>query len=157
MKPKVPRPNKIEDYLSAKNETIASTAKVLIEAERGLSFVEIAQRISPDKSKNAVADALRMMRFHNLVYLSGWVKSPRNGLVAEFKRGNLPDAEKPKDSKSNYYYVKNIKKVTAEKVEEELNLDHCLALQRALVPKRNERQQREVNQRYWDHLQGIRG
>ena len=157
MNPKVPRPNKIEDCLSAKNETIVATAKVLIKAKRGLSFVEIAQRISPDKSKNTVADALRVMRFHSFVYLSAWVKSPRNGLVAEFTRGNLPDAEKPKDSKSNYYYIKNIKKVTAERVKEGVNLDHCLALQRALVPVRQERQQREVNQRYWDHLQGIRG
>jgi hypothetical protein len=157
MNPKVPRPNKIEDYLSAKNETIVATARVLVEAEHGLSFVEIARRISPDKSKNSVADAIRVMRFHSFVYLSAWVKSPRNGLVAEFMRGNLPDAEKPKESKSNYYYIKNIKKVTAERVKEGVNLDHCLALQRALAPKRNERQQREVNQRYLDHLQGIRG
>jgi len=91
------------------------------------------------------------------VYIVGWRRTAPTALTALYAMGSLPDVEKPASVRDQELVRKKVGKfiiTPVAAVEASPEMLHYKALAEALVPKRNEQEQREVNSMYLNHISG---
>jgi hypothetical protein len=83
------------------------------------------------------------------------------GFAAVYKVGSLPDVERPKVVGDQAVALKKVKPPVTKKDKEVEKVEivkdspealHYRALAKALIPERNEQEQREVNWKYLCHI-----
>jgi len=144
----------IEGYLDSKSIVVSSTAQILIDADIGMTARAIAELAGV--KKQYVGDALRMFREDGFAYICEWRREGLHAMVALYVKGKGEDVQRDYKGKTKRYKTKEQEYLTvsAQKINE-LSARY-IEINHALVPHRNMRQQRVVNQRYLEHVQGIR-
>jgi len=138
----------IEYYLE-KKDSAASQILILLQKNKNLTRESIGEHL-PDLLARAINVAVATLRKHQIIYISSWQKSKCTRALAAFSIGDEIDAEFPISCR-----------LEAQKLSDADILSRSIgarydAINRALVPARNMKQQRVVNQRYLEHIQGIR-
>jgi hypothetical protein len=152
-------PKRFIDYFSSPHPVQAKIARVIARGEKGLTTYEIQDLA--DCSVYSVRTVLKAMQSIKAIYICEWRRTSLTGLTAVYKVGSLPNVEKPKSVRDQAVVRKEaappvIKKV--EVVKDSPEVLHYKALAKALVPKRNEQEQREVNSLYLNWIsEGIYG
>ena len=133
---------------TSKNVGEQAVYKAFLDDSDGVQPREIAAKRGFHET--TIAIVINRLKVKKLVYISGWKLSNKNRQCAVYKVGNKKDAVMP------------IKKTLAAKklIDEAGDFEKLCkrydAINRALVPNRNMKQQRVVNLRYLEHIQGIR-
>jgi hypothetical protein len=138
----------IEYYLE-KKDSAASQILILLQKNKNLTRENIGKHL-PDLLARAINVAVATLRKHQIIYISSWKKSKCTRSLAAFSIGDEIDAEFPISCR-----LEARKLSDAEILSREIGARYD-AINRALVPIRNMKQQRVVNQRYLGHIQGIR-
>ena len=99
-----------------------------------------------------VAAVIRRLKQSKLLYISGWKESANKRQLAVYKLGNHPDVPMPVKKR----VAVALKAVDVLVLRHKALCEQYDAINRALVPVRNMKQQRVVNLRYLEHIQGIR-
>ena len=138
----------IEYYLE-KKDSAASQILVLLQKNKNLTRESIGNHL-PDLLARAINVAVATLRKHQIIYVSSWKKSKCTRPLAAFSIGDEIDAEFPISCR-----LEARKLSDAEIVSREIGARYD-AINRALVPVRNMKQQRVANLRYLNHIQEIR-
>jgi len=141
-------PTSIEDYLDKENSTAKNILQLLM-VKKTVTRQDIAEHL-PNVLVRAINATVATLRRNRIIYVSGWEKSPKLRPRAKLSIGDQPDEFVP-TSKGHQQ-----RKMTGEeKISQAIGARYD-AINKALVPARNMKQQRVVNQRYLEHVQGIR-
>ena len=140
--------NSLDCLKRSKNLGEQAVYKAFLDDSDGVQPREIAAKRG--LHENTIAIVINRLKVKKLVYISHWKLSNKNRQCAVYKVGNKKDAPMPLK-----------KTIAAKKLIDEASDFETLckrfdAINRALVPVRNMKQQRVVNQRYLEHIQGIR-
>ena len=138
----------IEYYLE-KKDSAASQILVLLQKNKNLTRESIGNHL-PDLLARAINVAVATLRKHQIIYVSSWKKSKCTRPLAAFSIGDEIDAEFPISCRLE------ARKLSDSEIESRAIGARYDAINRALVPVRNMRQQRVVNLRFLEHIQGIR-
>jgi predicted ArsR family transcriptional regulator len=138
----------IEYYLD-KKDSASSRILVLLQKKKNLTREAMSEHL-PDLLARAINVAVATLRKHQIIYVSSWKKSKSSRPLAAFSIGDEIDAEFPISCRLE------ARKLSDAEIESRAIGARYDAINRALVPLRNMKQQRVVNQRYLEHLQGIR-
>ena len=138
----------IEYYLE-KKDSAASQIIILLQKNKNLTREAIGNHL-PDLLSRAINVAVAALRKHHIVYVSSWKKSKKSRPLATFSIGDEIDAEFPISCRLE------ARKLSDAEIESRTIGARYDAINKALVPARNMKQQRVVNQRYLEHVQGIR-
>lgn len=138
----------IEYYLD-KKDSAASQILVLLQKNKNLTRESIGNHL-PDLLARAINVAVATLRKHQIIYVSSWKKSKCTRPLAAFSIGDEIDAEFPISCRLE------ARKLSDAEIESRAIGARYDAINRALVPVRDMRQQRVVNLRYLEHIQGIR-
>jgi hypothetical protein len=150
-------PKRFIDYLSSPHPIQAKIARVIARTEKGLTAYEIQDLAGC--SVYSVRSVLKAMKALKGVYVCDWRRTSMTGLTgfaAVYKVGSLPDVERPKVVGDQVVAPKKAKAPVIKKDKEVKVIEappcpitqHLIALSKALVPKRNEQEQQEVNRLY---------
>ena len=137
----------IEYYLE--KDSAASQILILLQKNKDLTRESIGNHL-PDLIARAINVAVAALRKHHIVYVSSWKKSKKSRPLATFSIGDEIDAEFPISCRLE------ARKLSDAEIESRAIGARYDAINRALVPARNMKQQRVVNLRYLNHIQGIR-
>ena len=157
-------PKRFTDYFSSPHPVQAKIARAISRTKKGLTAYEIQDLA--ECSVYSVRSVLKAMQAIKAVYICEWRRTSTTGLTAAYKVGSLPDAEKPKIVRDQVLVQKNIEQPVVKKSKEDKVIEaapcpitqHLIALSKALVPKRNEQEQQEVNRLYLNWIsEGIYG
>jgi hypothetical protein len=157
-------PKRFTDYFSSPHPVQAKIARAISRTKKGLTAYEIQDLA--ECSVYSVRSVLKAMQAIKAVYICEWRRTSTTGLTAAYKVGSLPDAEKPKLIRDQVLVQKNIEQPVVKKSKEAKVIEvapcpitqHLIALAKALVPERNEQEQREVNRLYLNWIsEGIYG
>jgi hypothetical protein len=143
------RPQKFKDFYESPHPIQAKIARVIARAKKGLTAYEIQDLAGC--SVYSVRTVLKTMKAVKGVYIVGWRRTAPTALTAVYAMGSLPDVEKPTSVRDQELVRKKVSKLIirpVEVVEDSPEILHCRELSGALVPKRNEQEQREVNRLY---------
>jgi hypothetical protein len=146
------KPTTFEGYLLADSVIVSSVARVMINHREG-----VTTKVLSDEGGVSAATAnhvLSRMRKDGFVYIARWERTAKNGSAAIYVIGQGVDVASSKPKSSNYIAKQTQDSINKHK--EELETKQMIALNKALVPMRNMKQQRVVNLRYLNHIQGIR-
>ena len=158
-------PKRFIDYFDSPHPVQAKIARVIARTEKGLTTHEIKELAGC--SAYSVRTVLKAMRAIESVYICEWRRTSMTGLTgfaAVYRVGSSPDVEKPtvvngqilEPNKVNPKVNKKDKDVKVTEPSPEVL--HYKAIAKALVPKRNEKEQREVNSLYLNWIsEGIYG
>jgi predicted transcriptional regulator len=138
----------IEYYLE-KKDSAASRILVLLQKKKNLTREAMSEHL-PDLLARAINVAVSTLRKHKVIYISSWKKSKKSRPLAAFSIGNEFDAEFPISCRLE------ARKLSDAEIESRTIGARYDAINKALVPARNMKQQRVVNLRYLEHIQGIR-
>ena len=138
----------IEYYLD-KKDSAASQILVLLQKNKNLTRESIGNHL-PDLLARAINVAVSTLRKHQIIYVSSWKKSKCTRPLAAFSIGDEIDAEFPISCRLE------ARKLSDAEIESRAIGARYDEINKALVPARNMKQQRVVNQRYLTHIQGIR-
>lgn len=142
-------PSSIEDYLDKENSTAKKILQLLM-VKKTVTRQDIAEHL-PNVLVRAINATVATLRRNRIIYVSGWEKSPKlRKPRAKLSIGDQPDE-----------FVPTSKEHQQRKMTEEEKISQAIgarydAINKALVPARNMKQQRVVNLRYLEHIQGIR-
>jgi hypothetical protein len=136
-------------YFLDKKDSAASQILILLQKNKNLTRESIGKHL-PDLLARAINVAVATLRKHHIIYVSSWKKSKCTRSLAAFSIGDEIDAEFPISCR-----LEARKLSDAEILSREIGARYD-AINRALVPTRNMSQQRVVNLRYLEHIQGIR-
>jgi len=146
--------NCLEDCLKSNSRVVAQTARVLLDAKRSMTVSEIAELTQ--SSKAYVGESLRTIRLEKFAYICGWKKVGVHAMVALYIKGEGKDVPREPNPRAKIYRTKELQYMLAT-TRKEINLAKRFNdINAALVPARNMKQQRVVNSRYLNHIQGIR-
>ena len=143
------RPQKFKDFYESPHPVQSKIARVIARAKKGLTAYEIQDLAGC--SVYSVRTVLKTMKAIKGVYIVGWRRTAPTSLTAVYAMGSLPDVEKPTSVRDKELVRKKVSKLIirpVEVVEDSPETLHHKALAEALVPKRNEQEQREVNRLY---------
>lgn len=143
------RPQKFKDYYDSPHPVQAKIARVIARAKKGLTAYEIQDLAGC--SVYSVRTVLKTMKAIKGVYIVDWVRTAPTALTAVYAMGSLPDVEKPTSVRDKELMQKKVSKRAirpVEVVEDSPETLHYRALTKAIVPKRNEQEQQEVNRLY---------
>jgi len=152
-------PKRFTDYFSSPHPVQAKIARVISRTKNGLTAYEIQDLA--ECSVYSVRTVLKAMQAIQAVYICEWRRTSMTGLTAAYKVGSLPDVEKPKIVRNQVLVQKNIEQPVAKKSKEVVKVEvikdspevlHYRALAKALIPERNEQEQRKVNWKYLCHI-----
>jgi hypothetical protein len=140
----------IEYYLD-KKDSVASRILVLLQKKKNLTREAMSEHL-PDLLARAINVAVSTLRKHKVIYISSWNKSKKSRPLAAVSIGdeNEFDEEFPISCRLE------ARKLSDAEIESRTIGARYDAINRALVPARNMKQQRVVNLRYLEHIQGIR-
>ena len=138
----------IQDYLAKENSTAKNILQLLM-VKKTVTRQDIAEHL-PNVLVRAINATVATLRRNRIIYVSGWEKSPKLRPRAKFSIGDQPDELVP-TSKGQ-----QLRKMTEEEKISRVIGARYDAINRALVPVRNLKQQRVANLRYLNHIQGIR-
>jgi predicted transcriptional regulator len=140
--------NSLDCLKRSKNLGEQAVYKAFLDDSDGVQPREIAAKRGFHET--TIAIVINRLKVKKLVYISHWKLSNKNRQCAVYKVGNKKDAVMP------------IKKTLAAKklIDEASDFEKLCkrydAINKALVPTRNTKQQRVANLRYLNHIQGIR-
>jgi hypothetical protein len=137
------------EYYYDKKDSAASQILILLQKNKNLTRENIGKHL-PDLLARAINVAVAALRKHQIIYISSWKKSKCTRSLAAFSIGDEIDAEFPISCK-----LEARKLSDAEILSREIGARYD-AINKALVPTRNMKQQRVVNQRYLNYIKGIR-
>jgi len=143
------RPQKFKDFYDSPHPVQSKIARVIARAKKGLTAYEIQDLAGC--SVYSVRTVLKTMKAIEGVYIVGWRRTAPTALTALYAMGSLPDVEKPASVRDQELVRKKVGKLIitpVAAVEASPEMLHYKALAEALVPKRNEQEQREVNSMY---------
>jgi len=138
-----------QEYYLEKKDSAASQILVLLQKNKNLTRESIGNHL-PDLLARAINVAVATLRKHQIIYVSSWKKSKCTRPLAAFSIGDEIDAEFPISCRLE------ARKLSDSEIESRAIGARYDAINRALVPVRNMKQQRVVNSRYLNHIQGIR-
>lgn len=150
------KPKRFADIFDSPHPIQVKIARVIARSEKGLTVPEIQELAGC--SADSVRTLLKVLRAIKGVYISDW-RQGRNA-TAVYSLGSLPDVEKPVLERSTVLVSKQAAPVSVEReaIKEEALSSQYQALIKALVPKRNEQEQREINRLYLNWIsEGIYG
>jgi hypothetical protein len=137
------------EYYYDKKDSAASQILILLQKNKNLTRENIGKHL-PDLLARAINVAVAALRKHHIIYVSSWKKSKCTRPLAAFSIGNEIDAEFPISCRLE------ARKLSDAEIESRAIGARYDAINKALVPIRNMKQQRVVNLRYLGHIQGIR-
>ena len=143
------RPQKFKDFYESPHPIQVKIARIIARAKKGLTAYEIQDLAGC--SVYSVRTVLKTMKAIKGVYIVGWRRTAPTALTALYAMGSLPDVEKPASVRDQELVQKKVRKLIitpVAAVEARPEMLHYKALAEALVPKRNEQEQREVNRLY---------
>jgi hypothetical protein len=149
------RPQTFKDFYDSPHPVQSKIARVIARAKKGLTAYEIQDLAGC--SVYSVRTVLKTMKAIEGVYIVGWRRTAPTALTALYAMGSLPDVEKPASVRDQELVRKKVGKfiiTPVAAVEASPEMLHYKALAEALVPKRNEQEQREVNSMYLNHISG---
>jgi predicted transcriptional regulator len=138
-----------QEYYLEKKDSAASRILVLLQKKKNLTREAMSEHL-PDLIARSINVAVATLRKHKVIYISSWNKSKKSRPLAAFSIGNEFDAEFPISCRLE------ARKLSDAEIESRTIGARYDAINRALVPLRNMKQQRVVNLRYLEHIQGIR-
>lgn len=147
------RPQKFKDFYESPHPIQAKIARVIARAEKGLTVNEMQERAQC--SVYSVRTVIKAMQAIKSVYIADWIRTAPTSLTAVYAMGSLPDVEKPTSVRDKELVQKKVSKPVIKPVavvEDSPEVLHYRALAQALVPKRNEQEQQEVNWKYLCHI-----
>jgi hypothetical protein len=103
-------------------------------------------------SMGSILMALKVFREHNLIYVCGWEQGGGTNLLAVYRAGNFKDVAKPPPLPVTQRRAesKKLKEMAEQTKQEDAGIYQELAS--ALVPRRTEEEQHDVN---WMYLNWI--
>jgi hypothetical protein len=93
------------------------------------------------------------MKRRRFIHICGWEKTNANGRAPMYAVGDQPDAPRPETKRPATHGEQKARVVVHHTIAEK-HIQYCNKLQKALVPKRNEQEQREVNKQYLNWISG---
>lgn len=145
------RPTRFIDFFESPHKVQAKIARVIVRAVKGLTVPEIQELAGC--SADTVRTTLKTMQQIKGVYIADWRHG--NNITPVYAVGSLPDVEKPLSVREKVAVQKKASMpciAQAEGIEDSPETSHYKALAEALVPKRDEQEQREVNWKYLCHI-----
>ena len=140
----------IECLLNSKNTAEQAVYKSFLGADDGVKPRDIAAKRGLHPT--TVAAVIRRLKQNNLLYISSWEESENKRQLAVYKLGNKQDMPMPVRKR----VAISLKAIDAWSLKHKALCKRYDAINKALVPARNMKQQRAANLRYLEHIQGIR-
>lgn len=149
------KPTRFIDFYESPHPVQASIARVIARAEKGLTVYEIQDLAGC--SVYSVRSVIKTMQAIKGVYIIDWRRTSSTAVTAVYAVGSLPDADRPTSFHKREIVRRNADRLAAKTIEaikDSAEALHYKALAHALVPKRDEQEQREVNNRYLNYITG---
>jgi hypothetical protein len=147
------RPTRFIDFYKSPYPKQVLVAKEIARAEKGTTVQELMT--ATGAGEGTIRTTINNMRRIKAVYVSGWKQTGENssGVAAVYSVGNLPDAEKPMSKRALRAAGRPVPPPPPpDPTHDSYMSEYYKELAGALVPKRNEQEQREVNWKYLCHI-----
>jgi hypothetical protein len=142
------------DYYDSPRHNHVVLSKMIAHAPDGITVAELTDRSG--FSEGTVRSFVSEVHYLRYVHISGWLRRSPFSLSPIYKLGNAKDAPKSPSAPKKEAEPKTVKPVVID-LDKPLR-EHCVALQKALVPERTEKEQYEVNRLYLNWIsEGVYG